>query len=91
MKVSDYVVQILVENGIRDLFLVSGGAIMHLLDSVGNNRDIRYYCNYHEQACAVAAEGYLFGRQFRSRSTMRNAHLDRDLSSSVHLRSNDVN
>lgn len=58
MKVSDYVVQILIENGIQDLFLVSGGAIMHLLDSVGNNQDIRYYCNYHEQACAVAAEAY---------------------------------
>ncbi len=58
MKVSDYVVQFLVGRGIEDIFLVSGGAIMHLLDSVGNNRGIRYYCNHHEQACAAAAEGY---------------------------------
>lgn len=58
MKVSDYVARFLVENGIHDLFLVSGGAIMHLLDSVGRQDGLRYWCNYHEQACAIAAEGY---------------------------------
>jgi acetolactate synthase I/II/III large subunit len=58
MKVSDYVAQFLVEKGIRDVFLASGGGIMHLLDSVGRHPGLRYYCNYHEQACAVAAEGY---------------------------------
>ena len=30
---------------------------MHLLVSVGHNPGMAYYCNYHEQACAVAAEG----------------------------------
>jgi acetolactate synthase I/II/III large subunit len=58
IKVSDYVVQFLVEQGIRDIFLVSGGGIMHLLDSVGRNSGMNYYCNYHEQACAIAAEGF---------------------------------
>src|SRR5258706_15225266 len=58
VKVADYVVAFLAERGIRDVFLASGGGIMHLLDSIGRNVDIRYYCNYHEQACAVAAEGY---------------------------------
>lgn len=58
IKVSDYVVQFLVDHGIRDVFLVSGGGIMHLLDAVGRNPDITYYCNYHEQACAIAAESY---------------------------------
>ena len=58
MKLSDYVVQFLADRGIRDVFLVSGGGIMHLLDSVGRHPQMRYYCNYHEQACAVAAEGY---------------------------------
>ncbi|MGO9109570.1 MAG: thiamine pyrophosphate-binding protein [Thermoguttaceae bacterium] len=58
IKLSDYVVQFLVDHGIHDLFLVSGGGIMHLLDSVGRNPGMRYYCNYHEQACAIAAEGY---------------------------------
>ena len=58
MRVSDYVVEFLVERGIHDVFLVSGGGIMYLTDAVGLNPKIRYYCNYHEQASVVAAEGY---------------------------------
>lgn len=58
MLLSDYVIQFLVDNDICDLFLVSGGGIMYLLDSVGRNPGIHYYCNYHEQACVAAAEGY---------------------------------
>ena len=58
MLVSDYVIQFLVDRGVNDLFLVSGGGIMYLLDSVGRNKDVKYYCNYHEQACVAAAEAY---------------------------------
>ena len=58
IKLSDYVIQFFVDRGVQDAFLASGGGIMHLLDSVGRNPDLRYYCNYHEQACAVSAEGY---------------------------------
>ena len=58
IKLSDYVIQFFVDRGVQDAFLASGGGIMHLLDSVGRNPGLRYYCNYHEQACAVAAEGY---------------------------------
>jgi acetolactate synthase-1/2/3 large subunit len=58
MKLSDYVAQTLAERGVRDLFLVSGGGIMHLLDSMGRHPDISYHATYHEQAAVVAAEGY---------------------------------
>ncbi len=58
MLLSDYVIEFLVKKDIPDIFLVSGGGIMYLLDSAGRNPNIRYYCNYHEQACAIAAEGY---------------------------------
>lgn len=58
MKVSDYVVDFLVKRGTTDVFMVVGGGIMHLVDSVGRHPGIRYYCNYHEQACAIAAESY---------------------------------
>lgn len=58
MKLSDYVIQFFVDKGIHDTFLASGGGIMHLLDSVGRNPAMNYYCNYHEQACAVSAEAY---------------------------------
>lgn len=56
MKLSDFVVQFLVEKDIRAIFLVSGGGIMHLVDSVGKTSKMQYYCNYHEQACAYSAE-----------------------------------
>ncbi len=58
VKLSDYVVQFLVDKGIKDIFMVSGGGIMHLVDSVGKNPSMNYYCNYHEQACAHSAEVY---------------------------------
>jgi acetolactate synthase-1/2/3 large subunit len=58
MLLSDYVIQFLADKGVRDVFLVSGGGIMYLLDSLARNPAVRYYCNYHEQASTVAAEGY---------------------------------
>ena len=58
IRLSDYVTQFIVNQGIKDVFLVSGGGIMHLTDSVGHQSGLRYICNYHEQACAIAAEGY---------------------------------
>ncbi len=58
MKLSDYVMQHLADAGVRDVFMVSGGGIMHLVDSLGRAGGLRYWCNYHEQACAIAAEGY---------------------------------
>ncbi|WP_180540122.1 thiamine pyrophosphate-binding protein [Nevskia soli] len=57
-RLADYVMQLLAERGVRDIFLVSGGGIMHLLDAVGSHPAVRYCCNYHEQACVIAAEAY---------------------------------
>ena len=58
MKVSDYVFDFLSKKGIDTVFTVSGGGCMHLIDSLGKNEYIKYICNHHEQACAMAAEGY---------------------------------
>lgn len=58
IKVSDYIIKRLVDYGVRDVFMISGGGAMHLNDSVGRNENIRYICNHHEQASAIAAEGY---------------------------------
>lgn len=58
IKLSDYVIDFLMNKGIRDVFLVSGGGVMHLLDSVGRNKKIRFIANRHEQASATAAESY---------------------------------
>ena len=56
MNVADRIFQHLAGRGVRDIFTVTGGGIMHLVDALGRNPDIAYWCNYHEQACAVAAE-----------------------------------
>lgn len=58
IKVSDYIVKRLVEYGVKDVFMISGGGAMHLNDSIGRNKSIHYICNHHEQASAIAAEGY---------------------------------
>jgi len=58
MKVSDYIMQQLVRHGISDIFMLTGGGAMHLDDSIGRCDGLRYVCNHHEQACAIAAEGY---------------------------------
>ncbi len=56
MKVSDYVIKF-VENITDSVFLVSGGGIMHLVDSLRKSK-LDVYCPHHEQAAAIAAEGY---------------------------------
>lgn len=58
ISVSDYVFQRVAQEGVRDVFMVSGGGIMYLCDALGRSKELRYWCNYHEQACAIAAEGY---------------------------------
>jgi acetolactate synthase I/II/III large subunit len=57
MKVSDYIFSELATIGVKDVFTVSGGAAMHLLDSLGTNKDINHISTHHEQAAAMAAEG----------------------------------
>jgi len=58
LKLSDYVVGRLADWGVCDIFLVPGGAAMHLNDSIGREPRIHYVCTHHEQAAAMAAEGY---------------------------------
>lgn len=58
MKLSDYVVGFLEEHGVKDVFLLAGGGIMHLLDSLAKNKNINKYYNLHEQASGFAADGY---------------------------------
>src|SRR3989338_2854918 len=58
IKVSDYVIQFMEKLGVEYVFLISGGGCIHLIDSVGKAKKLKFVCNHHEQACAIAAEGY---------------------------------
>ena len=57
IKVSDYIFDFLKSKNINIIFTVTGGAAAHLLNSA-KEKNIKYICNYHEQCCAMAAEGY---------------------------------
>src|SRR5579862_2930383 len=58
LKLSHYITGRLAEWGVRHVFLIPGGGAMHLNDSFGRETRIRYLCHHHEQAAAMAAEGY---------------------------------
>lgn len=57
-KVSDYIADFLVNNGIKDVFTVTGGGAMHMNDSFGHHPNLHCIYNHHEQASAMAAEAY---------------------------------
>ena len=55
MKLSDYVFDYCKNIGITNVFMLSGGGIMHLVDSLGRS-GINYVCCHHEQAASIAAQ-----------------------------------
>ncbi len=58
IKISDLIVRFFEDKGIKNVFLLSGGMMMNLLDSLSKSSKITYVCNHHEQASAIAAEAY---------------------------------
>ncbi len=59
MKVSDYISEFLISKGIDTVFVMTGGAIAHIIDSIGERNDkIKYICVQNEQVAAMAAEAY---------------------------------
>ncbi len=58
IKVSDYIVNFLIKNGLNTLFTITGGFAMHLNDSFRKNSDYNIYYQHHEQACGYAGTGY---------------------------------
>lgn len=58
VKLSDYVFAFVADLGVKHVFAVCGGAAMHLVDSLGKSKNLNYVATHHEQAAAMAAEGY---------------------------------
>lgn len=58
-RVADIIMDVLVEKGIRDCFAVVGGGAMFLDNALLHKPELNKYFNHHEQACAMAAEGYV--------------------------------
>ena len=53
MKVSNYIAKLLVQNGITDVFMITGGGAMHLDDGLGHEPGLHCVYNHHEQALSL--------------------------------------
>ena len=58
IKLSDYVFQYIENLGIKDVFMLSGGGCMHLVNSLGKNKNLNYRCCLFEQVVSLAADAY---------------------------------
>src|SRR5471030_3066755 len=58
MRIAEQVAQWLAQNGVDQAFSVTGGGAMFLNQAIGGHDVIRTSFMHHEQACAMAAEGY---------------------------------
>ena len=56
MRVADYIMERLVQLGIRQVYFLPGGGAMHLNDALGRNPALEPVLCLHEQACGIAAE-----------------------------------
>lgn len=56
IRTVDYIAHRLQEWGVDTVFMLSGGGMMHLVDSVGRAEGMRAICNHHEQCSAIAAD-----------------------------------
>jgi acetolactate synthase-1/2/3 large subunit len=58
LRVADYIFDTIARLGVRDVFSICGGGIMHLSDGLVCNKNLNYIATLHEQAAAMAAEAY---------------------------------
>ena len=58
IRVADYIAQRSVEFGAKHVFLVTGGAAMHLNDAFTRHKSLTPVFFHHEQSAAMAAESY---------------------------------
>ena len=58
IKVSDYIANFYLSKGIDKAFVLTGGCIIHVIDSIGTLKGIDYVPMLHEQSAAMAADAY---------------------------------
>src|SRR5210317_1813886 len=58
IQVSDYILSFLQKKGVKDVFLMNGGAIAFVVDAFSRNKEIKYTCVAHEQSAAMMADSY---------------------------------
>jgi acetolactate synthase-1/2/3 large subunit len=58
IRVADFIASHLLSIGAKKVFMLNGGMMMHLVDTLGRPGGLQYVAQHHEQASAMAADGY---------------------------------
>ena len=58
MKLTDYIANFLAARGVTHAFGMSGGAAVHMFDSIDRHPRMKIVSMTHEQCAAMAADGY---------------------------------
>lgn len=58
IRVADFIAKFIKEQINSPVFMVVGGGAMYLNDAIKKQQGLKYICYHHEQAAAIAAEGY---------------------------------
>lgn len=58
MRVADWIMQRLADEGLRHVFVLPGGGAMHLNDALACEKRLTPVPCHHEQSCGIAAEAY---------------------------------
>ncbi|MCM1429844.1 MAG: thiamine pyrophosphate-binding protein [Muribaculaceae bacterium] len=58
MTVADYIFDFVQKKGCERVYMVSGSSAMWLTDALYRNEELEAVCCHHEQAAAMAADGY---------------------------------
>lgn len=58
MTVSEYIFDFIQKKGCKTVYMVSGSSAMWLTDALCRNSALKAICCHHEQAAAMAADGY---------------------------------
>jgi acetolactate synthase-1/2/3 large subunit len=58
MRIADYIATQVAEAGLTEVFMVTGGAAMHLNDAFGREKRLHVRPLHHEQSCTMAADAY---------------------------------
>lgn len=58
VRVSDYVMHCIYEQGVKHMFTVTGRGALFLTDGLAKHKELQGICTHHEQAAAYAAVAY---------------------------------
>ena len=65
IRVADYIIKRINEEGVNHIFYVPGGQCVYMMDALRRNENVEGVGMHHEQACAMAALSYsLYNNNF---------------------------